>query len=239
MVFNGITPQAIDLLALNRFEDSKAFYEAHKKEINEGVVYPMRRLAEDLRPTLEALNPDFILDPLRCLSRVRRDTRFTNDKTLYRENLWLMFRHQKNELPTPMLWFEFFPDGYSYGCGIISTSPSFLEAWRAAIRRDPEPLIAATRQAAAKKLTPDPEYFERYKRSKAAADGITAPELVLWYDAKGPFVSRRVNGIERLNEPQKLVRELKAAFTAAGDLYRYMLDVTTRFNARGCEDEND
>ena len=237
MEFKGIRPQAIGLLAQNRFENSKAFYDAHKKAIDEGVVFPLRALVEDLRPTLEALNPDFILDPRRCLSRVRRDTRFTNDKSLYRENLWLMFRHQKNELPTPMLWFEIFPDGYTYGCGIISASPAFLESWRATIRHDPEPLIAATRRAAAKKLAPDAEYFERYKRSKAALDGITQPELVLWYDTKGPFVSRHVNGVEGLAQPEKLVRELKAAYKAAGDLYRYMLDVTTRFNAKECEHE--
>lgn len=239
MEFNGIAPEAIGLLAQNRFENSKTFYDAHKKEINEGVVTPMRRLVEDLRPTLEALNPDFILDPMRCLSRVRRDTRFTNDKTLYRENLWLMFRHQKNELPTPMLWFEFFPDGYNYGCGIISTTPAFLEAWRAAIRHNPQGLIAATCKAAAAGLVQDPEYYEHYKRSKAALDGITDPALVMWYDAKGPFVSKRVEGIERLNRPRALVNEVRRAYEAAGNLYRYMLDVTTRFNARGCTDEKD
>lgn len=239
MEFNGISAEAIGLLAQNRFENSKAFYEAHKKEINEGVVYPMRRLVEDLRPTLEAINPDLILDPLRCLSRVRRDTRFTNDKTLYRENLWLMFRHQKNELPTPMFWFEFFPDGYSYGCATVSSTPAFLEAWRAGIRRDPLPLLDAVRKAATKGLAPGGEYYECYKRSKAAQDGISQEELIPWYDAKGPIAIRHVAGVAGLNKPRKLVSELTAAYEAAGDLYRYMLDATTRFNARECADERD
>ena len=50
------------LLAENRFNDSKEFYEAHKKQINEQVVIPMRCIVADLSGLLETINPDFILD---------------------------------------------------------------------------------------------------------------------------------------------------------------------------------
>ena len=203
MEYNGIKPEALWLLAENRFQNSKAFYEAHKKEIQEGVVFPMRRLVADLQPVLETINPDMILDPVRCLSRVRRDTRYTADKSLYRENLWLMFRHQKNDLPTPALWFEIFPDGYRYGCGILSTTPAFLEDWRRTLRTDAAPLLAAAKQAFDAGLSMD---TERYKRSKAESDGIADPEIAAWYDAKTLFVSRHVNGIARLGKPRALVR---------------------------------
>lgn len=236
MNYKGITPEAIFLLAENRYNNSKAFYEEHKKEINEGVVYPMRALVTDLQSTLESINPDFILDPVRCLSRVRRDTRFTADKSLYRENLWLMFRHQKNHLPTPMLWFEFFSDGYNYGCGIISTTPSFMEYWRKSIKQDPLPLLSAYRKVKETGLSMD---TERYKRSKAAVDGVTDHELAEWYDSKQLFVSRHVNGVRRLNQPKALVAELDKAFNSMEDLYRYMLDITTRYNTRGFDDEED
>ena len=234
MNYKGITAQSIILLAENRFNNSKAFYEEHKKEINEGVVYPMRALAADLQPTLESINPDFILDPVRCLSRVRRDTRFTADKSLYRENLWLMFRHQKNQLPTPMLWFEFFSDGYNYGCGIISTTPAFMEYWRKHIKSKPLPLLSAYQKVKDAGLSMD---NERYKRSKAAADGIADPDLAEWYDSKQLFVSRHVDGVRRLNQPKALLAELEKAYGSMEELYRYMLDVTTRFNTRGVEDE--
>lgn len=234
MEYNGIKPEALWLLAENRFQNSKAFYEAHKKEIQEGVVFPMRRLVADLQPVLETINPDMILDPVRCLSRVRRDTRYTADKSLYRENLWLMFRHQKNDLPTPALWFEIFPDGYRYGCGILSTTPAFLEDWRRTLRTDAAPLLAAAKQAFDAGLSMD---TERYKRSKAESDGIADPEIAAWYDAKTLFVSRHVNGIARLGKPRALVRELSAAYGAMSELYRYLLEQTLRFNTGRSHDE--
>ena len=236
MNYKGITPEAIFLLAENRFNNSKAFYEEHKKKINEGVVYPLRALVTDLQPTLERINPDFILDPVRCLSRVRRDTRFTADKSLYRENLWLMFRHQKNQLPTPVLWFEFFSDGYDYGCGIISSSPAFMEYWRKYIKKRPLPLLSAYEKVKDAGLSMN---NERYKRSKAAVDGITDPDLAEWYDSKELFVTRHVNGVRRLNQPKALVSELDKAYGSMEELYRYLLDVTTRFNTRGVDDEED
>ena len=100
MNFNGITSDAMFLLAINRFNDDKAFYEENKEAIKEGVIVPLRKLVADLAPTMVKINPEMILDPVRCVSRVRRDTRYTHDKSLYRENLWVMFRHAKNQLPT-------------------------------------------------------------------------------------------------------------------------------------------
>ena len=37
MSYNGITPEAMWLLAQNKFENSKPFYEEHKEEIKAGV----------------------------------------------------------------------------------------------------------------------------------------------------------------------------------------------------------
>ena len=228
MNFTGIKPEGLMLLAENRFNDSKEFYEAHKKQINEQVVIPMRCIVADLSGLLETINPDFILDTRRCLSRVRRDTRYTNDKSLYRENLWLMFRHQKNELPTPGFWFEIWPDGYNYGCGVRSASPRFMELWRAQIRENPNPLLGATEQAAAAGFKIDDN---SYKRSKAVADGIKNAVAAKWYDQKAPFVISSKKSVKRLNEPKKLIRELSGAYSAAAELYHYMLALTTRFNA--------
>ncbi len=234
MNFKGISPEAIMLLAENRFNNSKAFYEEHRDEINEKAVYPMRALATDLQPTLEAINPDFILDPVRCLSRVRRDTRFTADKTLYRENLWLMFRHQKNELPTPAMWFEFFNDGYNFGCGIISVTPDFMAFWREYIKEQPDGLLSAWNKAKSAGFALD---TEQYKRSKAVADGVTDPELALFYNSKQIFVSRPCSNLRRLNQPKALLKELIEGYERLGDLYRYMLKVTTEYNSRSLFNE--
>ena len=40
--FKGIKRESIELLCLNRFNDSKEFYEEHKLELKEGITVPMR-----------------------------------------------------------------------------------------------------------------------------------------------------------------------------------------------------
>ena len=69
MEYKGITPEALFLLADNRFRNSKEYYESRKEEIKSGVTELMNTI------------------PTRMVSRVRRDTRYTNDKSLYRDNM--------------------------------------------------------------------------------------------------------------------------------------------------------
>ncbi len=226
MLFKGISPEGIYLLAENRFNDSKTFYELNKAKINELTVHQMRALLDDLFDTLVEINPNFILDPVRCVSRVRRDTRYTHDKSLYRENLWLMIRHQKNFLPTPCFWFEFFPEGYTYGCGIISATPTFMANWRQAIKSNPERIEATVQTALDAGFALDGEC---YKRSKAEADGITGLAAKL-YDLKSPFISHTVKGIANLNKPKKLEKELIDGFKALTPFYDYCLTLTENFN---------
>ncbi len=226
MKFEGIKPEGMFLLAENRFNNSKTFYEDHKKQIKALVTDQLRVLLDELFDTMVEINPDFILDPVRCISRVRRDTRFTKDKSLYRENLWIMFRHQKNELPTPSFWFEIFSDGYTYGCGIVSATPAFMEAWREEIKKNPQPLIDATEKAFSAGLVIEDN---KYKRSKAAQDGISGI-VADWYDQKQAFVLKHTKGIKNLAKPKKLVKELNDAYKAMQPLYDYMLSVTKQYN---------
>jgi len=226
MNFKVIKPEGIELLAINRFNDSKSFDESNKAQIKELVTDQLRALLNDLFDTLVEINPNFILSPARCISRVRRDTRFSNDKTLYRENLWMMFRHQKNHLPTPAMWFEFFPDGYAYGCGVICSTPAFMEHWRKSLKANPAKIENIAESLCSSELKLDDE---RYKRSKAIADGISG-NAAIWYDQKHIFVSHYCNSIKPLNQPKKLVKELTDAYTAAKPLYDYLLSLTKAFN---------
>ena len=137
-----------------------------------------------------------------------------------------MFRHQKNHLPTPAMWFEFFPDGYSYGCGIICATPAFMEHWRKMIKANPSKIEDATTPLTSANITIEEN---SYKRSKAKTDGIDGLAGV-WYDQKAPFVIKHVKNTKTLNQPKKLVKELSEAYTLMKPLYDFMLTATTSFN---------
>ena len=73
--FSGIKPETIELLSLNRFNDSKAFYEEHKEKLKQGAIIPMRQLVLDLSDLLSDLDPLMDTNPMYIVSRIRRDTR--------------------------------------------------------------------------------------------------------------------------------------------------------------------
>lgn len=64
------------------------------------------------------IDPQFVVTPYKVLSRVRRDNRFTKNKDLYRDHLWLTFRHPKKHLSDSLCYyFEIEQEGWGYGVG--------------------------------------------------------------------------------------------------------------------------
>ncbi len=226
MNFNGITSDAMFLLAINRFNDDKAFYEENKEAIKEGVIVPLRKLVADLTPTMQKINPDMILDPVRCVSRVRRDTRYTHDKSLYRENLWVMFRHAKNQLPTTSMWLEIRQSGFEYGCGVISSTPAFMEYYRKKLKENSDRFLDATKSFKRNRFD---IWADSYKKSKADTAGIDG-ELKRWYDLKEVFVIKRHEGIELLNQPEELLALLKRDYKNLNKFYDFLHEAATEFN---------
>lgn len=127
--YSGIKPEIIELLSVNRFNDSKAFYEEHKEELKQGATVPMRQMVLDLSDVLCDLDPLMDTNPTYIVSRIRRDTRRTKSKLLYRENLWVMFRRNKFEYPfAPFTGLNLNPKGTPTGsvCGRVSR-PSLMK----------------------------------------------------------------------------------------------------------------
>lgn len=117
MAFSGFRPAGLDLLQMNRLQNSKTFYDAHKDEIKSLAIAPFYELIESITPEMLAIDPLFVVTPSRMVSRVRRDTRYTNDKTLYRANLWLYFRRPRAPFEdVPFYYMEVHPEYWSYGC---------------------------------------------------------------------------------------------------------------------------
>lgn len=147
--FTGFRRRGWDLLIENRLRNDKAFYEAHKDAIRRDVIEPFYALCACMTPAMQEIDPLFVTVPSRMVSRVRRDTRYTKDKTLYRANMWLFFRRPRAERESvPFYYMEVSPDYWSYGCFggygqgemaiaremILAEDRLFLDAFRAAGR---------------------------------------------------------------------------------------------------------
>ena len=91
------TTKTLDFLFENRVNNSKEWFDDHRFSYNEFVVKPLAGLVEELTPTMLKIDSSFIVEPKidRTISRIRRDTRFSHDKSIYRDVQWISFMRNK------------------------------------------------------------------------------------------------------------------------------------------------
>lgn len=231
MVYDGIKPEAFWLLAQNRFNNSKEFYEANKAEINRRVINPMRQIAAILGPEILKIDPKANVVPTKMVSRIRRDTRYTNDKTLYREHVWLMFMRPKALWPNhPCIWFEISSSGYSYGLGFFDQSPALMEFFRKKLLEDSPSFLQAKKfvEKTGAKLSAD-----LYKREKRSDIDMQIKNV---YNAKTFYFIAENNKLENL-EDERIIKELKKAFKSFAPMYKYLLNISDEFLAQTEQNE--
>ena len=76
----------------------------------------IRRKHVELRKVLRGELTCSGVDHYTCLSRINRDTRFSRDKSPYRDHLWMLFRKAAEPREgSVFFWFEFGPERLWWG----------------------------------------------------------------------------------------------------------------------------
>lgn len=219
MAFTGIAAESLFLLAENRFQDSKAFYEENKPTINKTVVHPLKELVAEMTP------PMLAMDPLLGghVSRVRRDNRFTKDKRMYRENMWIVFMRDKRSYNwcLPAFYLDFSLAHAEWGLGFYSATPAVMRCLRQVIETDPERAIAAVKQAEKAGFTLG---GRPYARPRSTPD--TPDVLRPFYDCKSVDLSR--SEAPGFVADADLGQRLLAGFTALAPLYALLMEAVER-----------
>lgn len=227
--FKGFDQNIFTLLEINKFNDSKAFYESVKEEIKQGAIIPMRQLASDLTDELYAIDDKMNLIPTKMISRIRRDTRFSKNKDLYRANVWCMFMRDKHLWQRqPCMWFEFYPEFYSYGVGTFRTDSLYLEYFRNYLAENQSKFREAIRVLSLTGATLDIECFKKDKPGIERIDD----DLKKFYNCKyfyfifsSPEMGKLIDG----NIKEELIYALRA-FTP---LYKFLAEITDRIVSEG------
>jgi len=219
MPFHGFDRDTFLLLAENKFNDSKAYYESVKDKIKQKAILPMREICAELADQMFALDEQMNLIPVKMVSRIRRDTRRAKNQDMYRENVWAMFmRHKYEWRYQPCMWFEIMPGGYSMGVGIYDTDTGYLEHYRNAMLAQPEAFRNAVKQAYRAGAV---ESIDRYAKDKP---GDIPKDLRPFYQAKSLYFIRYSSDLEPLFNG-KVLDELRETFTAFSPLYQFLLGV--------------
>lgn len=129
----AFSQETINFLVENKLNDSRDWFHEHKEQYQEFVIRPMAELAQALTPCMKKIDPEFVTEPRvdKTISRIWRDTRYSHDPSLYRDNMWLIFKRKRmHTTEYPGMYFDFSPEGFSYGGGFYSASPAYMEAMR-------------------------------------------------------------------------------------------------------------
>ncbi|NLG89517.1 MAG: DUF2461 domain-containing protein [Clostridiaceae bacterium] len=218
MGFSGFSDKTLRFLLENRMNNSKQWYDSHKDEYKKYVYNPFVELVNELAPVVLQIDCQIITVPSRIISRVRRDTRFTKDKTLYRDNAWIVFLRDKSRMSTsPCFWFEINQTGSSYGVGYYQATPQTLAAMRKMIiERHPAFLSALKCYESQDEFTIG---GEMYKKSKAHDQ----PENIkTWIDRKNIYFENVQNNYS-LAFSKELPDVLKKGFLKLKPIYDFFI----------------
>ena len=215
------TPKTIDFLVENRIMNSREWYAAHREDFRRLVFEPLAQLVCEVAPAVSAIDPLIVTEPKtdKTISRIYRDTRYSNDKLLYREEMWFSLKRDKRRFPHyPEFFFVLGPNGFSYGCGYYEMSRAALDNFRRLILlRDPaaEAALDAFREQ---------DRFElgggKYKRTRYPDQPEERRE---WLDRRGDVRLIRHGRDARLLFSDRLGETLSRDFSLARPVYELFL----------------
>ena len=143
-MFSQNTFRFLDELAAN---NNRAWFEANKKNYELLVRDPALDFIEEMAPLLASFAPAFRAEPRKAggsLMRVYRDTRFSRDKTPYKTNIGIQFRHQLGkDIHAPGFYVHIATDECFFAVGCWRPDSDALNGIRNLITEKPDTWLAA------------------------------------------------------------------------------------------------
>jgi uncharacterized protein (TIGR02453 family) len=213
-------PELFSFLADLREHNDREWFAANRDRYEDDLVEPALAFVETFAPRLAKISPHFRADARPSggsLFRIYRDTRFSKDKTPYKTNVGIHFRHERaKDVHAPGFYLHIGPGEVFAGGGIWHPDTGAASRIREAIVADPDGWRRTTRRGA----------FA--KRLELGGDSLK--RVPSWADADHPFADdlRRKDffGWARLREADVVapgfVDEYAEICRAAAPLVRFL-----------------
>ena len=181
--FAGFPPQTARFLSELAENNEREWFKANKHRYEAHVLGPALEFINAMEPRLEKISRHFVAIGKRTggsLMRVYRDTRFSKNKTPYKTNVGIQFRHELGkDVHAPGFYVHIEPNNCFLGTGIWRPDSDALAAIRSCIAensgswkraRDAKRFVAHFRLGGARLKRPprgyaaDHPYIEDLKR---------------------------------------------------------------------------
>ena len=225
-MFTGFTDETVDFMWGIRFNNERAWFEAHKEIYLTHFYQPMRELGDELYDYIAAKRPDLGL--IRKVTRIYRDVRRLHGRGPYKESLWFSIEQPSEEWTAhPTFWFELMPEGWTCGMGYYMPKPLTMAKLRARIDRDPAAMEKLMRKLNRQKHTEGGDF--RQATYRAVRQGLRSAqvrgECVLlepWYRARSFTICHNDKLTDELFS-RDIVERLRQDFTFLLPYYDYFV----------------
>lgn len=141
-MFYGFGKETIHFFLDLRFHNDRAFMDENRERYYRDVRAPFYAFIDEMAPVMRSIDANMEVRPVKCLSRINRDTRFSRDKSPYRDHLWVAFRQSAMDKDgQPFYWFELSPEHVSWGLGIWNENRPLMDALRRRMLARPEDFL--------------------------------------------------------------------------------------------------
>lgn len=139
--FTGFPMQTLRFLETLRANNNREWFEENKSQYEALVREPALDLITAMGPRLAKLSDQFVAAPKKVggsLMRVYKDTRFSRDKTPYKTNIGIQFRHALGkDVHAPGYYLHIDPEECFVGVGLWHPEAEPLAAIRKRIAEQP------------------------------------------------------------------------------------------------------
>jgi uncharacterized protein (TIGR02453 family) len=214
------TPATIDFLHELSSNNNREWFNENKPRYEEQVLDVALRFIQSMQEPLEEIAPYFTAIPKRMggsLMRVYRDTRFAKDKTPYKTNIGIQFRHeQARDVHSPGYYVHIDTEQVFVGVGMWRPESDSLFRIRQRIVDQQEEWLRATRD---KTFT---RHFALGGQSLSRAPrGFDKDHPLLTDIKRKDFIAIRSLPLDAATQP-RFQQKVETAFRA-GDAYMRFL----------------
>ena|GEM_PF-20467 len=220
--FGGFNRSLMKFLVELKANNNRDWFQENKPRYEAEVLTPSLEFIRAMGPLLKKISPELIASDKRVggsLMRVYRDTRFASDKTPYKTNVGIHFRHEMGkDAYCPGLYLHIAPEECFLGAGIWHPDSATLKKIREAIDE---------RSKDWKRARDNKKFNEHFEL--AGEKLKTSPRD---YDKDHPMIEdlRRKDfiGVKAIRESEvfkkDFLAESVAAFVAAKPLMKFVCD---------------
>ena len=127
-------PESLAFLRELKSNNNREWFNEHKSRYETDVLDVALNFIQSMHDPLQEFAPHFTAIPKRMggsLMRVYRDTRFSKNKTPYKTNIGIQFRHEMaKDVHSPGFYLHIEPDEVFVGVGLWRPDPAALVAIR-------------------------------------------------------------------------------------------------------------